>query len=400
MNLIVQSGNCDGFYLLEEDICEAFTAEGTQSIIFPYVAGDLSEFNIETGIRVSTGLKIREIARSGNAVPLTSSETDETISALEFHIEPNGGGSFPLEDGGWVYMSNSDRANRNGGTYAVMFDSDGEVKDYQPRLERTSRNNNSGKSPFGTWLSCEVVPGGQCWQVDPLGEREPELTILGGPEGGFLESVAFDDRDPNNIVFYVSEDQNDGALRAVRPSSIFEGWDMLSKEAGTTYEYLVMDPEDGTFFWTFDIDEGRASAASDYPKSEGLSLRNGVLHMTSKSRNTIFVLDLDSRTYSSFQPTETPIVGDGFFEGEADQLLQVSDNILYYAENGGTYPGVYGRDMDAGTSFAVFEAFAEDYSGDDITGIAFSPDLKRLYACFQAIGVMVEVQRQDGLAFE
>ena len=298
-------------------------------------------------------------------------------------------------------MSNSDRANRNGGSYALVFDKDGDLRDYQPRLLETSRNNNSGKSPFGTWISCEVVPEGQCYQVDPLGIREPQVTVLGGSEGGHFESFAYDDSIPDAPIFYVSEDVSDGALRKVRPSRIFQpGWDMLTLEAGTTFEYLVIDPDDGTFRWTSDIEEGRTSAASDYPDSEGLLFRNGLLHMTSKQKKEVFSFDVESGYFTSFHPHQEILIGDGHIDGEADQLSMISDNILYFAENGGTQPGLYGRNLNERTSFAVFKAIGAEYSDDDVTGVAFSPDFKRLYVCFEKLGAMFEIQRQDGLPFE
>ena len=69
-------------------------------------------------------------------------------------------------------------------------------------------------------------------------------------------------------------------------------------------------------------------------------------------------------------------------------------------ENGGPHPGVYGLDLNTGTYFTVFQAFEDTYAGDDVTGIAFTPDLKRMYACFEDTGVMFEIMREDGLPFE
>lgn len=401
-NLITRSGDCQGFYILSDAICEDFTENDAQPIAFPYVPGDLSTVDIESGINLSTGLKIREIARSGYPVQFSSRYANRDESSLVFHPAPNGGGTFALPNGGWIYMTNSDKANFNGGSYALIFDSHGEVMGYEERLRGTSRNNNSGKSPFNSWITCEVIQGGQCVQVDPFGTRPPEKTLLGGADGGYFESVAYDDSDPDRPpIFYVTEDSSDGVLRAVRPSPLYEpGWDMLTMEAGSTFEYLVMDYNDGTFHWTPDIEEGRASAVSNYPDSEGLWFRNGILHMTSKEKNEVFSLNMETKRFTSFKPSEEILTGDGTIDGEADQLLMISDDILYFAENGGSQPGVYGRDLNARTSFAVLKAFGSAYVDDDVTGIAFSPDLTRLYVCFEQLGVMFEVRREDGLPFE
>jgi hypothetical protein len=176
---------------------------------------------------------------------------------------------------------------------------------------------------------------------------------------------------------------------------------MLTKEdGGTIREYLVLDPDSETFTWSTNIDEGRASAEAHYANNEGLSQRGGVLYMTSKTLLTIFALNLDSLTYTSYNTTDGVLVGGGELDEEGDQLLQITDKILYIAENGGPHPGLYGLDLNTGTYFTVFEAFAEAYADDDVTGIAFSPDWKRLYACFESHGTMLEITRQDGLPFE
>lgn len=189
MNMMIESGDCMGFYVLDEARCETFSVMAGKPVVYPYIPGDLLKYDPETGVHLSTGLVVREIARTGLSVKFTSSQTDLVFSNLPFHKSPNGAAIFPMSDGGWVYMTDSERANGNGGSYAVTFDAGGNVKDYQVRLSGTSRNNNGGASPFNSWVSCEVIPNGQCWQVDPLGKRDPEVTILGGADGGYLESV-------------------------------------------------------------------------------------------------------------------------------------------------------------------------------------------------------------------
>ena len=187
-NIVASSGPCEGFFILSDIRCSDFDIDSAQPLIYPYVRGDLGQYDDELGIRYSTGLRVRKLATSGETVKFTSSNTDKSESSIPFHAHPNGAGTFRLVGGGWTYVSNADLANGKGGSFAIDFDADGEVVDYQPRLQGTSRNNNGGATPFRTWISCEVKPSGQCWQVDPTGQKEPEITILGGPDGGRLES--------------------------------------------------------------------------------------------------------------------------------------------------------------------------------------------------------------------
>jgi hypothetical protein len=187
MNAFHKSGDCDGFFDLEKGSCdESDLVEGIP-LDYPYIPGDLSMYDEAAGLRLSTGLTARVLAKAGSPVNLTSTEALNTRSGIPFLEEPDGAATFQLEDGGWIYMIDSDLKNKKGGSYAVNFDSYGEVRNFEPRLLDTTRNSNGGATPWGSWISCEEYPTGQCYQVDPLGERKPEVTILGEAEGGNYE---------------------------------------------------------------------------------------------------------------------------------------------------------------------------------------------------------------------
>jgi hypothetical protein len=42
----------------------------------------------------------------------------------------------------------------------------------------------------------------------------------------------------------------------------------------------------------------------------------------------------------------------------------------------------------------------EKYKHDEATGLAWSPDWKRIYVCIQDKGVLFEITRDDGLPFD
>ena len=73
------------------------------------------------------------------------------------------------------------------------FNKEGKPVDYKPLLRNTSRNCGGGLTPWNTWISCEEVRGGQCWQVDPnpngVHHKNPKETLLGGGNGGKYETV-------------------------------------------------------------------------------------------------------------------------------------------------------------------------------------------------------------------
>ena len=81
---------------------------------------------------------------------------------------------------------------------------------------------------------------------------------------------------------------------------------------------------------------------------------------------------------------------------------------MYFTEDGGNSIGVYAIDKN-NKRYAIFEAYAQKYAGDETTGLAFSPDGKKMYACFQDCGCdnsdgvdcgcLLEFSREDGKSF-
>ena len=174
-------------------------------------------------------------------------------------------------------------------------------------------------------------------------------------------------------------------------------WDLLHGPGTTDYLYFI--PGTNRFEWTRDIEKGRRTAAEYFPGSEGISFRAGLLYFVSKKLFRLFILDLDEMTYK-FEDTRTGLMigGDGTFTSHADHLFHLSDDVLYFTEDGGRTPGIYGRVTSTGHYFAVFEALA--YKTDEATGLAFSPDWRRMYVCIQENGLFFEITRADGKPFE
>ncbi|CAJ1947303.1 unnamed protein product [Cylindrotheca closterium] len=355
-----------------------------------YVPGKLTRN--QNGLLLSRGLRSRIIARTNDRVRLANGSN----SRDRFHGEPDGAAVFPDSNGGWIYVSNSEENGGRGGVGAIYFNRNGDVVDYKMLLRGTTRNCSGGKTPWNTWVSCEEHRGGKIWQVDPKGKRSPQKTSM-SPDTGDFEAFAYDVRNRSKPRFFVTEDNNRGALRRFTPSNPNwnDPWNML--HGSGALDYLVLQPRngnknDGTYYWTRDRGHAEGNAESFYHFSEGLDVHNNELYFTSKTLKSLFVLNLDGDTYRRFSTDR------GLFDGQPDQmqrLIKGSNSLLYFCEDGGKEAGIHARDRN-GWFYTILEAAMDNR---ETSGLAFSPDGKHMYFSYQMRGIIFDVWREDGLPF-
>ena len=346
-------------------------------------------------LRLSKGLSATLIAESSKKVQYTSPQANGTQSTLNFHSSADGADIFSLPNGGYIYASNAELGTGAGGVFGVEFDNNGLVRNYKALITGTTSNCNGGRTPWNTWVTCEEYGAGQCWQVDPTGARPGEATVV-GQLGGAYEAFAYDARNTSAPSYYITEDVANGALRRYRPPVNYPMvWESLHLTNGT-HDYLVLDPLAGTFSWSTSLQDGRDSAIAYFRNSEGIAIRNGKLAFVSKEQKEMFILDLDKFTYTSFSTETGTLTGGGRFDSQPDHVLVESQSgILILSEDGGSTPGMFGYD---GSKY--FSYFESNFAGDEVTGIAFSPDRKFLFAAIQSIGYLFRISRDDGLPFE
>ncbi|MEJ2180625.1 MAG: DUF839 domain-containing protein [Gammaproteobacteria bacterium] len=156
-----------GYVLTQEKVDRQFRNRSSNiSSLGPLKAPD------ENGVRVPEGFSSRIVART-NEKPLKDSN-------YVWHWAPDGGEVFATHGGGWIYVSNSETAGGAGGAGALVFGVNGDLRDAYSILEGTSRNCSGGKTPWGTWLSCEEDSDGHVWECDPLGlAKARRLDALG-----------------------------------------------------------------------------------------------------------------------------------------------------------------------------------------------------------------------------
>jgi len=324
-----------------------------------YYPGLLTES--ENGLILSQGLHSSVFARTGSKVTYSNGET----SALDVHSKPDFGGCFadprPNNVGGWIYVSNSEnRAVGNGGVGAFTFNKDGVLIDYSMVLTGTKSNCGGGKTPWGAWISCEENDEGRCWQVDPTGGREAGPITLGSDRGRF-ESFAYDLTGKDSPQFFITEDNDDGALQRFRPDNPNweDPWSILYG-TGTT-DYLILKPDTGTFFFTADKNAAKENALQYFRGSEGIDVRDGILYFVSKKEKILFILNLHDNTYTNHSTVR------GAFDAQPDQVARVieSSDLLFFTEDGRQRPGIHARDKK-GAFFTILEGL--DGYGDESTG--------------------------------
>jgi len=367
--------------------------------------------SLDNLILLSNGLAAKRIALAGNFVNFTAGG----LSGIRFHINPDGAATFSKPLGGWYYVSNSETGTvgttwNSSGVGAIEFDNQGNVIGYQRIASSLKWTCSGGRTPWNSWMSCEEFNGGKVWQVDPTGVKPQKVSAMGTL--GFYESFAFD-IGKAIPTFYVTRDSSDGVLTRFTPDAAgmacyrktidSDRWCTL--DSGTR-DYLVLSGgANGTFSWTTNLKTAAANAKKYYLNNEGIDVVNGTLFFVSKALKRLIILDLRGKTYT-YSSTKN-----GAFNDQPDQLARLLTNdtnsLLYFCEDGDSFPGVHARNSSGSFFTIVSGLFNGTISNgvpvtltyEETTGLAFSPDGKHMYVSYQHFGAIYDITRQDGRAF-
>lgn len=340
----------------------------------------------ENGVRLPAGFRSRIVARSG--------EAPSNNSRVVWHPAPDGGAVFASADGGWVYASNSELRNAQGGVRALRFDSSGTVVDCYSILENTTSNCAGGATPWGTWLSCEEHEQGLVFECDPQqagnGAARP---LLGRFEH---EAVAVD---LINDQLYLTEDQRDGgfyrftATRGLPDLSAGQLEIASVVQRGESYivEWLpVPDPLASTTATRYQVAGSQA-----FRGGEGIAFHNGIIYFTTKRDNRVWSYRIASSELSIIYDIDT----------SDDPLLAGVDNVtvtprgdVLVAEDGGDMQLVVLAPSQDGEQFDVIPLLqVVGHEASEITGPAFDPSYTRLYFSSQR---GAEGSNEFGVTFE
>ncbi len=320
------------------------------------------------GWRLLPGFRSRVLATSGQIVTGTH----------RWHGDPDGGATIALADGGWVYVSNSERANGQGGVGMLRFDATGAVVESRTLLSGSTMNCAGGTTPWGTWLSCEEHPLGLVWEVDPTGATP---AVARPAMGRFQHEAAV--ADPQRQVFYLTEDRPDGGFYRFAPTT----WGDLS--SGTLS--ILCDGPAGVYWAT--VPDPSASrvythhqlpAVRRFDGGEGIGYADGEVWFTTKGDNRVWSLQLDSMRLTVLYDDDT----------SPNPVLRGVDNLevtpwgdLLVVEDGDDLQIAL---LDRSGGVTVLGQLT-GAAGSELTGPAFDPSGTRLY---------LSSQRNPGRTFE
>lgn len=267
---------------------------------------------------------------------------------------------------GWYYVANSEVPSaRGGGASVIEFDAQGKIVDAARVLEGTSTNCSGGATPWNTWLSCEETANGFVWECDPTRKRPARpLPALGEFRH---EAAAVDAIDK---VVYLTEDEPDGRLYRFVP----DAWPSLDRGRLEALQLgaagaLAWSPIAKPSGWGDTPTRAQVPSATAFNGGEGAWISGRTLYFTTKGDNRVHALDLQAQKYRVIYDLDAPLNG-------VDQLIvdPVLSNI-FVAEDAGNMEIVVINPRGNTAPFLRVEG----HDGSEISGLAFSPDLSRLY---------------------
>lgn len=337
----------------------------------PEVLGELGDAD-DNQVRLPAGFRSRIVASSGRRV------RRRVFEALDYrwHIYPDGGATFAADDGGWIYVSNSEAiASAGGGVSALRFDAHGEIADAYRILENTNLNCAGGPTPWQTWLSCEEIPFGRVFECDPRGQRSGEpLEAL-----GFFkhEAATVDGREG---ILYLTEDEPDGRFYRFTPDAI--GDDGVPNLSAGRLQVARFDRKTERVDW-LDLLNPTPSVfqtptrhqrpeSTAFNGGEGVWHHAGKVYFTTKGDNRVWCYLIDDSTltviYDAAEADNPILTG-------VDNVTVAPSGQILVAEDGGNMQIVI---IDSrGTVKPLLQVVGQDSS--EITGPAFSPDGSRFY---------------------
>ena len=328
------------------------------------------------GMLLPQGFPSRIIARTGQ---------DLGPRPYDFHVAPDGMGTFKTDDGGFILVSNSESVV--GGAGAIRFDSSFQVTDAYRILENTLLNCAGGVTPWDTWLSCEEIETGKVFECDPFGSK----AAVARPALGVFKHEACA-VDPVGKKVYLTEDLGDGCLYRFSP----DRYPDLS--SGVLEVATVAD--DGQLGWVPLPDPQftgvtptrmQVPDAEKFRRGEGMWFDDGVVYFATTQDDRVYALHCEAQTLE--------VLYDGVALGSASPLHK-TDNVTVSPTSGDLYVAEDGDNLQIcvvsaeGEVAAFLELPGPEHENSELTGPVFDPTGHRLYFSSQRMtggGAIFEV---------
>ena len=330
----------------------------------------------KNGLMLMKGFKSRIIAVSGDRI--------KAFKKFKWHRHADGGATFKTNDGGWIYVSNSEKGHREGGVGAIRFNRNAKIVDGYQICKNTNMNCAGGLTPWNTWLTCEEDVGGYTWECDPFGKKKQiKIQSL----GMFTHEAAA--VDPRTSIIYQTEDTKEGGFYRFIPENKIIEMGQLAKEKG---KFQVMQIKiDNTIKWN-DVpnqiakykEPGKnklmnslmkrtANKKVNYTKfkrGEGAWYHDGKVYFATTGSHEIWTYDIRNNTCEVlYKKNKTGVLKD------PDNVTVSKNGLVMAAEDGGNLE-ICGISKN-GKAFPILRL--PDHKGSELTGPAFDPSGRRLY---------------------